>query len=115
MRFYDLLLEQESDPAFFPGNYALQKEMSAQSALDALLDPENKVTDRLLITEGTTLPNALEIISETDGDRPWRGANSFATILSTSAFPLKRSALKATSFRQPTNSTAVKTRMSCSI
>ncbi|MGJ8721607.1 MAG: endolytic transglycosylase MltG [Salinibacterium amurskyense] len=65
--FYDLLLAQESDPAFFPGNYALQKEMSAQSALDALLDPENKVTDRLLITEGTTLPNALEIISETTG------------------------------------------------
>jgi UPF0755 protein len=41
--------------------------MSAQSALDALLDPENKVTDRLLITEGTTLPNALEIIAETTG------------------------------------------------
>ncbi|MBH0009278.1 endolytic transglycosylase MltG [Salinibacterium sp. SWN1162] len=65
--FYDLLLAQESDPAFFPGNYSLQKEMSAQSALDALLDPENKVTDRLLITEGTTLPDALEIISETTG------------------------------------------------
>ncbi|MBH0054128.1 endolytic transglycosylase MltG [Salinibacterium sp. SWN139] len=65
--FYDLLLAQETDPAFFPGNYSLQKEMSAQSALDALLDPENIVTDRLLITEGTTLPNALEIISETTG------------------------------------------------
>ncbi|GAA1218120.1 endolytic transglycosylase MltG [Rhodoglobus aureus] len=65
--FYNLLLSQETDPAFFPGNYSLQKEMSAQSALDALLDPENKVTDRLLITEGTTLPDALEIISETTG------------------------------------------------
>ncbi|QYH36105.1 endolytic transglycosylase MltG [Salinibacterium sp. M195] len=65
--FYDLLVAQESDAAFFPGNYSLQKEMSAQSALDALLDPENKVTDRLLITEGTTLPDALEIISETTG------------------------------------------------
>ena len=65
--FYDLLIAQESDPAFYPGNYALQGEMSAQSALDALLDPENKVTDRLLITEGTTLPDALEIISETTG------------------------------------------------
>lgn len=65
--FYDLLLAQETDPAFFPGNYSLQKEMSAQSALDALLDPENKVTDMLLITEGTTLPDALEIISETNG------------------------------------------------
>jgi len=65
--FYDLLLAQESDPIFFPGNYALQGEMSAQSALDALLNSENKVTDRILITEGTILPNALEIISETSG------------------------------------------------
>jgi UPF0755 protein len=65
--FYDLLLAQENDPSFFPGNYSLQKEMSAQSAFDALLDPANKVTDRLLITEGTTLPDALEIISETTG------------------------------------------------
>jgi len=65
--FYDLLLIQESDPAFYPGNYSLQGEMSAQSALDALLNPENKVTDRLLITEGTVLPDALEIIAETTG------------------------------------------------
>lgn len=65
--FYDLLLAQDSDPIFFPGNYALQGEMSAQSALDALLNSENKVTDRILITEGTILPNALEIISETSG------------------------------------------------
>lgn len=65
--FYDLLVEQDPNPAFFPGNYSLQKEMSAQSALDALLDPASKVTDRLLITEGTTLPEALEIISGTTG------------------------------------------------
>lgn len=65
--FYDLLLSLPEDPGFVPGNYALEKEMSAQSALDALLDPENKVTDRLLITEGTTLPSALEIIAETTG------------------------------------------------
>ena len=65
--FYDLLLTLPEDPGFVPGNYSLEKEMSAQSALDALLDPENKITDRLLITEGTTLPNALEIISETTG------------------------------------------------
>lgn len=65
--FYDLLLSLDEDPGFLPGNYALQKEMSAQSALDALLDPANKVTDKLLITEGTTLPSALQIISETTG------------------------------------------------
>lgn len=65
--FYDLLLGLDTDPGFMPGNYSLQKEMSAQSALDALLNPENKVTDRLLITEGTVLPDALEIIAETTG------------------------------------------------
>lgn len=65
--FYNLLLEQEEEPVFIPGNYALEKEMSAKSALDALLDPENKVTDRLLIREGTVLPNTLEIIAETTG------------------------------------------------
>ncbi|MGV8875942.1 MAG: endolytic transglycosylase MltG, partial [Rhodoglobus sp.] len=65
--FYDLLLVQDTDPEFFPGNYALQGKMSAQSALDALLDPANKVTDRLLITEGTILPDALEIIAQTTG------------------------------------------------
>ena len=65
--FYDLLLGLDTDPGFLPGNYSLQKEMSAQSALDALLDPANKVTDRLLITEGTVLPDTLEIIAETTG------------------------------------------------
>jgi UPF0755 protein len=65
--FYDLLLSLPEDPGFQPGNYALQEEMSAQSALDALLDPANKITDRLLITEGTVLPDALEIIAETTG------------------------------------------------
>ena len=65
--FYELLLEQPENVNFIPGNYTLQKQMSAQSALDALLDPENKITSRLLITEGTVLPSALAIISETTG------------------------------------------------
>ena len=65
--FYDLLVKQKTEPVFIPGNYSLQKQMSAQSALDALLDPTNKVTDRLLITEGTQLPEALEIIAQTTG------------------------------------------------
>jgi len=68
--FYDLLLslEEQGEPvSFIPGNYALVKEMSAQSAFDALQNPENKITDRLLIREGTILPNALEIIAETTG------------------------------------------------
>jgi UPF0755 protein len=65
--FYNLLLAQTTQPNFQPGNFSLQKEMSAQSALDALLNPDNKITDKLLITEGTTLPKALEIIAQTTG------------------------------------------------
>lgn len=63
--FYNLLLAQPDNVTFVPGNFALQKQMSAQSALDALLDPANKLTDRLLLREGITLGTALEIISET--------------------------------------------------
>jgi UPF0755 protein len=63
---YDYLVENP-DVGFMPGNWRLQKEMSAESAVAALQDTENKVTDRLLITEGTVLPNALEIIAETTG------------------------------------------------
>jgi len=47
------------------GNYSLQKEMSAQSALDALLDPANKLTSNLVIPEGSTLTQVLDIISAT--------------------------------------------------
>ncbi len=63
---YDILLEDESI-GFLPGNWRLQKEMSAASAIAALQDPENKVTSQLLLTEGSVLPDALEIISETTG------------------------------------------------
>lgn len=63
---YDLLVENP-DVAFIPGNWRLQGEMSAQSAIDALQNPENKVTNELLLTEGSVLPDALEIIAETTG------------------------------------------------
>lgn len=65
--FYDLLLEEEPDATFLPGNYSLRTQMSARAAFDALQDPANKVTSSLLITEGTVLPDALEIIAETTG------------------------------------------------
>lgn len=65
--FYNLLLEQKEQPDFQPGNFKLQQHMSAAAALKALLDPNNKVTDKLLITEGTTLPDALQTIADTTG------------------------------------------------
>jgi len=41
--FYDLLLEQSPEPEFHPGAYRLAEEMSAKAALDALMDPANKL------------------------------------------------------------------------
>jgi len=63
---YDILLENP-DISFIPGNWRLQKEMSGQSAIDALQDETNRVTSSLLITEGTVLPDVLEDISNTTG------------------------------------------------
>ncbi|CAN5289914.1 hypothetical protein BH09ACT5_BH09ACT5_05030 [soil metagenome] len=63
---YDYLVENP-DVGFTPGNWRLQKQMSAESAVAALQDPENKVTDELLLREGISLASALELISETLG------------------------------------------------
>ncbi len=60
--FYDLLLADESI-SFQPGTYALEGEMSARSALDALLDPANRVEKRITIPEGTILADTLELLA----------------------------------------------------
>jgi UPF0755 protein len=63
---YDYLVAHP-DVTFEPGNWRLQKEMSAQSAVAALQDTDNKVIDQLLLREGISLATALELISETLG------------------------------------------------
>jgi len=63
---YDYLVANP-DVGFLPGNWRLQEQMSAESAVTALQDPANKVTDRLLLREGIVLPTALEVIAETTG------------------------------------------------
>nr|WP_246335467.1 endolytic transglycosylase MltG [Microcella alkalica] len=60
--FYDLLLA-DSSLSFQPGTYALQGEMSARAALDALLDPANRVESRVTIPEGTVLSDTLELLA----------------------------------------------------
>ena len=64
--FYDLLL---ADPSisFIPGTYRLQEEMSAQSALDALLDPENKVELSATVREGLRAGEVIEALSAGTG------------------------------------------------
>jgi UPF0755 protein len=64
--FYDLLLEREAAgeaASFEPGTYRLQGEMSAASALDALLDPANRMTSVVQIPEGVVMARELELIS----------------------------------------------------
>ena len=65
--FYDLLLAQDPQPTFFPGSYALQGEMSAQAALDVLLDPANRVTASVLIREGLTAEQIYEQLAADTG------------------------------------------------
>lgn len=57
--FYDLLLDQSPAPQFHPGAYRLAEQMSAQAALDALLDPARKLENTFVIQEGMWAKNAL--------------------------------------------------------
>ena len=61
--FYELLLAQDPAVEFLPGSYRLKLEMSAQAALDALVDPENRMAFTAMIPEGKTVDQTLEIVS----------------------------------------------------
>jgi UPF0755 protein len=65
--FYELLLGMDEQPNFIPGTYALQEEMSAQSALDALLDPANRKVNSAVIREGLTLSSYAELLAAGTG------------------------------------------------
>jgi UPF0755 protein len=65
--FYELLLGMDEQPNFIPGTYALQQEMSAQSALDALLDPANRKVNSAVIREGLTLSSYSELLAAGTG------------------------------------------------
>ncbi len=62
--FYTLLLAQEPAAVFIPGVYALKQQMSSPAALDALLDPANRMENQVVILEGTVLSVALVTIAE---------------------------------------------------
>lgn len=65
--FYELLLGMDEQPTFIPGTYALEKEMSAQSALDALLDESNRKVNSAVIREGLTLSSYVELLAAGTG------------------------------------------------
>lgn len=60
--FYELLLERP-EVSFVPGNFLLQREMSAEAALEALLDPASRVENRVTIPEGSSYHTALDLVA----------------------------------------------------
>lgn len=64
--FYGLLVELENENGspviFYPGTYKLSQQMSAQSALDALQNMDNKLVQSVLIPEGKVLIQTLELL-----------------------------------------------------
>ncbi|MCU1480020.1 MAG: hypothetical protein JWQ19_806 [Subtercola sp.] len=64
--FYSLAIKNPS-LVFQPGTYTLQKQMSAQSALDALQNPANAVTNTVVITEGTIAADVLTQLADKTG------------------------------------------------
>ena len=60
---YAILLTDET-LTFQPGTYALQREMSAQAAIDALQDDANRIVNRLVIPEGTAAVDIYSLLSE---------------------------------------------------
>ncbi|MFU8947982.1 endolytic transglycosylase MltG [Mycetocola zhadangensis] len=62
--FYEILLTRKPEPVFHPGVYSLKKEMSAKAALNALLDPANKIERTVLIREGMRGADILADLAE---------------------------------------------------
>ncbi len=61
--FYKLLLTRP-DVQFQPGSYQLKLKMSASAALDALLDPANKVQTRIGFPEGSTVRTVIARLAD---------------------------------------------------
>jgi UPF0755 protein len=62
---YKLILD--ANPKFYPGTYKLHLHMSAQAALDALLDPKGSITNSILIKEGLRANVILDKLSAETG------------------------------------------------
>jgi len=65
--FYDYLIESGQNPIFQPGVYKLQKQMTSEAALAALMDPANRQENTAQIPEGYTVDGTLQRLSEGTG------------------------------------------------
>lgn len=55
------------NPNFVPGTFTLKKEMSADKALDLILDPTSKVVLRVTVKEGLRIGTVLKVLSDATG------------------------------------------------
>ena len=55
------------NPNFVPGTFNLHRQMSADSALDLILDPSSKVVTRVTVKEGLRIGNVLKVLSSGTG------------------------------------------------
>lgn len=62
--FYDYLIENEPDVTFYPGVYKLQQKMTAEAALKALENADNRMANTVRIAEGSTVESSLPRIAE---------------------------------------------------
>lgn len=65
--FYDYLIDEGENPPFVPGVFKLQKQMTSEAALAALLDPANKMENTAQLREGLTVEQSLPLLAEGTG------------------------------------------------
>ncbi len=65
--FYDYLVTENIAVTFYPGIYSLQEKMTAEAALEALQNPENKRENSASVGEGATIESSLPGMAESLG------------------------------------------------
>ena len=62
---YRMILER--DMIFYPGSYNLKLQMSSAAALDAIANPDNRASNRVLIREGLRIDDVLAALAKGTG------------------------------------------------
>lgn len=62
--FYDYLIDTSQNPPFIPGVFKLQKQMTSEAALAALLNPASKMENGAQLREGLTVAQSLPILAD---------------------------------------------------
>lgn len=65
--FYDYLVKENIAVTFYPGIYRLQEKMTAEAALEALQNPDNKLENSASVGEGATIESSLPSMAESLG------------------------------------------------